>query len=214
MSGVADFKSLINHERYEVVSARVGLDIIVAEQLINDMLDHLQPMASPTFLHTLGIPGAGKSTFIKQQSFDNTLVLAFDSVMESIPAYQADKQLHGIDSAFKKWEICAREIGYEVLFRAIEKRLNIVFDNSGSRADHVDLLSYVKNNLGYHVTVAAFLIEEDLAFERAKRRDRYLPPEYIPERKKAIEALLPRYRVLADIYEEYEATPDGCRRIV
>ena len=33
-------------------------------------------------------------------------------------------------------------------------------------------------------------------------RDRHLPPEYIPARKKIIEELLPRYRALADRYVE------------
>ena len=166
------------------------------------------------FITFEGPEGAGKSTHVAQLPRDNTLVLAFDSVMESIPGYQIDKQKSGIDQAFKAWELCAREIGYETLFRALERRLNIIFDNSGSRPDHVTLLQHVKNDLGYRVSIAAFLIDEDLAVTRAKTRERFVPPEYIPERKKAIEELLPRYRALADEYAEYHAVPGGCRRVI
>ncbi|HEY1096375.1 MAG TPA: zeta toxin family protein, partial [Alphaproteobacteria bacterium] len=131
------------------------------------------------------------------------VVVSFDDVMESIPHYQQDKKNLGAEEAFGKWEICAREIGYELLFQAIANNYNVIFDNTGSRPDHVDFLTALKQQRIYTLRFLYFPISEELAMARAAKRERYLPPHYIPERRKKIEALLPSFKALADEYDEY-----------
>ncbi|MCK5659109.1 MAG: hypothetical protein KAH96_04460 [Alphaproteobacteria bacterium] len=95
------------------------------------------------------------------------------------------------------------------MFRCIDSRLNIVFDHSGSRSDHVELLIHLKRKEGYRIKVVALLIDKALAAKRAAGRDRYLPPEYIPERKKILDGLRPLYQAIADEYTMYKATSSG-----
>ncbi|MCK5555485.1 MAG: hypothetical protein KAI76_04550 [Alphaproteobacteria bacterium] len=44
-----------------------------------------------------------------------------------------------------------------------------------------------------------------MARERTLKRDRYLPPEYIPDRKKILEDLLPAYKSVADEFIDHVA---------
>src|SRR5690606_4142358 len=138
-----------------------------------------------------GIPGAGKSTYVRQLDLSNTLLLNCDDTMERMSGYQRDKAAFGNEAAFRKWELCARELTYEALFRAVDLGLNIVLDFNGANFSHIEMLDYMKKDRGYKVPVTALLVDEELALGRTKTRDRYVPPEYMPERKKIIEGLLP-----------------------
>lgn len=202
-------RHIIAHQGYQQTCQEHGLNVENIDLFIEKHLAAFTPNETPTILHMLGIPGAGKTTLVKQLARDNTAVVSFDDIMEELPEYRDDMAQHGADTAFERWEVCAREIGYEVLFRAIERKLNLIFDNSGSRSDHVTLLTELKNSGAYRVEIAAIHISEELALKRAAQRARFLPPEYIPIRHKAIEALLPAYKALADEYTDYYATETG-----
>ena len=191
-------RETIDHRNYRVVCEEAGFPVDEADSFIDGFLDGFKSSENPVILHTLGIPGAGKSTFARGLGNSRGILISFDDVMEKIPGYQRDKLAHGNVAAFSKWEECARETGYEILFRSVERRLDIVFDHSGARPDHVAFLRNLKQKEGYKIKIVAFQIDEDLARERALKRDRHLPPEYIADRKKVLEDLLPAYKSVAD----------------
>ena len=201
-----NIRDIIDHQGYLALCAQTGFDPKAAEKMIARALAGLAPAAKPRITHMLGIPGAGKTTWIKRTGTPaNTLLLSFDAVMESLPPYQRDKEILGLAAAFEKWELCAREIGYEILFCALEARFNILFDNGGTRVDHAAMLECLKGD-SYDVRIVHLYIDPETALARAARRDRHLPPHYIPERKLALDALLPRYMRIADHFEEYDAS--------
>lgn len=205
-------RAAITHVPYHVACARNGFALAAAETLIAAFLSELRPVPQPGITHTLGIPGAGKSTFARASRQPNRLHLNFDDVMEKMPVYQQDKLRDGNDAAFNRWTDCAREIGYEILFRAAAQHLDIFFDHSGARADHVALLAALRD-AGYRVNVVMFDIDLDLAIERAAGRDRFVPAHFYAERQQALAALLPQYRALADEYAEFRASRDGVVQI-
>lgn len=158
----------------------------------------------------LGIPGAGKTTFVHMLDTANAVVLSFDALMDSLKPYLADKAALGAERAFAKWEPIAREVGYEVLFRCLEKGCNLIFDHSGARADHVELLAYAKHQLGYTIRIMALLTDVETARERAASRKKHVPAGYFFERDVILRKLLPAYKRVADYYdEEITANPAG-----
>ncbi len=189
-------RQIIDHRGYRIVCREAGFD---AEGLIEARLASVSSVEAPFILHMLGIPGSGKSTYVRGLSLPNTVFLSFDTVMEEIPAYQAQKSRDGLAAAFAAWETCAREIGYEILFRAAERKLNIVFDHGGARADHVEMLAHLKA-AGYRIEVVHFDVDEAKAAARALERDRHLPPGYISARHQTLAELLPAYQALADAF--------------
>jgi predicted kinase len=163
---------------------------------------------NPVFYHTLGFSAVGKSTLLRLLKEEgilpaDALFLEFDKVMETIPGYQSDKAILGNEQAFKNWEIPARLMGYDLLEAALNNKSHIVFDNTGSRSDHVDLLRHAKEHLDYTIVMIDVLCSPETAIARAAQRDRYMPPEYIYERKKAVDALRPAYRAIAHDYMVY-----------
>lgn len=196
---------------YAALCDTAGLLQGAAQRLIESHLLSCAPSAAPRVLHTLGTIAAGKSTYTREvaRQQSNSLRVNFDDIMESIPAYADMKAVQGAAPAFAMWELPARAIGYEVLFRAAERRLDLIIDHTGSRADHVALLGYLSQKCGYHVTVASFDVSLDLAAQRAGTRDRFVPPHYIAERAETIAQLRPAYRAVADVYLEYEAIENG-----
>jgi predicted kinase len=201
-----NIRSLIDHEDYRQASLKAGLDPAQADKILESYLHDIQPdLDSTIIIHTLGVPSSGKSTYIRNRDTSGMLILSFDSIMESIPQYQQDKNFMGLEYAFQRWELCARAIGYELLFRAITRRLTIMFEHSGARTDHILMLNCLKQHHGYSVHLVFIDTPEDIAIARATQRERYLPPHYIPERRKILESLLPEYQALADHFETVRA---------
>lgn len=69
------------------------------EQIIATALHALQSAQAPHIIHTLGIPGAGKSTFYKTKQQPGYLFVSFDAVMEKISAYRQGLQKPGSAAA-------------------------------------------------------------------------------------------------------------------
>lgn len=201
-------RDIIDNDDHKAACAKAGLDIAVAEQLIESCLAGFVTALKPVIMPVMGIPGSGKSTFLNAIDTPNTLKLGFDDIMTRIPAYaeavQVDKE-----GAYKNWTLCARAIGYEILFRAFERQLNIAFEHSGTREDHIALLSFMQGQ-GYRVDMIVIRIDQELAEQRAATRTaHFLPSGMIAERHAIFERLLPQYQALADSYTEFRATQAG-----
>lgn len=177
------------------------------EQIITTALLAAQPARFPRIVHTLGIPGAGKSTFYQTRQWQGYLFVSFDAVMEKISAYRQDLQKLGSAAAFKNWEIPARIIGYELLRRAVEKRLNIFFEHSGATTAHLDLLKNLRS-LGYQIEIDHITCNIETALLRARCREtvtgRHTPPELIKQRALILADLCPEYKKIADVFKTYD----------
>ncbi len=161
----------------------------------------------PVLVHTLGIPGAGKSTFLNilRQNWNldtPACLLGFDQIMMNMPEYQA---ISNTTAAFASCEIPARETGYRLLDNLINRRAHILFDNGGSAAHHLDLLQHAQC-AGYQVIIVSLIVPLDLAQQRVDRRiaeeNRTMPPYYLAERLQKISQLKPQYRNIADAFYE------------
>lgn len=195
-------RRIIQHQGIDAILKEkpIGIDV---EKFIAQQCAKAQPSPMPYILHMLGIPATGKSTFVETLNHANTIVVSFDSIMEALPEYQLDKEQLGQTQAFINWETIACEIGYEILFRGIEGRCNIIVDHSGARADHLELLAYSKKQLGYAIRIVAMLVNTEIAILNGQMRERFVPLRYFYERANTINELLPRYKEIADSYQEY-----------
>lgn len=117
------------------------------ERLLSLYMSRAVPSVHPRFVQVGGIPGAGKSTFCAGRRWTDRLFVSFDAIMENIPAYQTDIYRLGRAGSFKKWEIPARIVGYELLRRAVEARADIYFEHSGVNRPHVQLIENLKNTV-------------------------------------------------------------------
>lgn len=185
----------------------------ILQALRNDWLYSVRELPSqdaPQIFHTLGFSGSGKSTLLeychenKNVFPEGVFFLGFDRVMESCQAYQDDFEKLGAEEAFLRWEIPARALGYELLEEALKRRLHIVFEHSGARQDHVELLRHIKNDLGYRLTIMETQVDPERALQRNKDKVRFQPIEYVLERKKTIDQLRPLYHMLADEWFSYD----------
>ena len=173
------------------------------EAIICEFLNNTEPSEQPEFVHMLGIPGAGKSTFYQKNAkqFSNYIFISFDAIMEAHPQYQKDIKELGSVEAFNKWEIPARIAGYELLFRAIKAKKNIFLDHGGTPKCHQELLLKVKQ-LGYKTKIYYIFCPIEVAIARTKTREaitkRHTPVNIITDRAKIIETNLEIYKSITD----------------
>lgn len=161
----------------------------------------------PYFVHTLGIPGSGKSSFVNaladQMKDRPPTVVAFDRLMEQVPEYRTHQDR---EQAFKQYELPAREAGYLLLRRLIEKGADILLDHSGAFPKHVDMLRYAKEAKHYRVIIVRIMVDLETAKKRIAIRQsiegRHTPLDYVDERNRIVTELLPAYRDVADVYAE------------
>ncbi len=168
-----------------------------------EVLGRATPTQRPWLVHTLGGPGSGKTRFVTALnaalSGQKPLLLAFDRLMEVIPAYKATPdRAH----AFADHEMAARMAGYALLREAMAKGCHIIFEHSGARADHIALLRFAKEEAGYHVAVVHLHVTPATAHHRLSVRQekegRFTPPHYVEERTAILDELAPLYRDVAD----------------
>jgi len=171
-------KELINSDYKAVKTAQT-------EEVINKLLKGVYPVQNPELWQISGIPGAGKSTYCVTHLMPNFLYISFDKIMLMLKGYQEMLKSKGRKVAFEHYEMTARIIGYELLRRAINKKLNIMLEHSGTNAAHLELFKNLPKR-GYKMKIDAIVCDTDLALKRACERaqnvNRYVPEKLILER--------------------------------
>lgn len=177
------------------------------EAIIAESLQGLKSVANPELRQISGIPGAGKSTYCATHLPPNFLFLSFDKIMTSLPSYQKELAQFGQVEAFEKYEMPARIIGYELLRRAMNMKLNIMFEHSGTNPAHLELFKNIHKK-GYRTAVDFIVCNTSLAIqraeERAKKINRYVPTTHILERAKGFKQYVSAYQKLASSIAFYD----------
>lgn len=173
-----------------------------------NFLDRAAPEENPVLLHMLGIPGAGKTTFLnllfekwsKTRPISPTL-LGFDQVMQQIPAYQQtpDKIV-----AFSTYELPARDAGYKIFNRLMEKKASILFDNGGSAATHPELLRVARDVHGYRIAIVEIAVPLAEARARIDTRSvvegQHTPAVYLEDRAQKLSKLREEYMAITPYF--------------
>lgn len=183
-------KELVTAEYKSIKSAE-------SERLIEESLKGLTSEPKPELIQVSGIPGAGKSTYCAAHQRQNFLFLSFDKIMLSLSGYQQELQQNGSISAFEKYEMPARIIGYELLRRAINKKINIMFEHSGANPTHLELFKNIPAK-GYKPKIVFIMCDIALALKRAevraKETKRYVPEHLILERAEKMKEYMALYQ--------------------
>ena len=123
-----------------------------------------------------GIPGIGKSTFLRQM-LEKGMIPAdayyscYDRAMLSIQAYR--EQAADAESrrrAFKEVEMPAREIETRQLNAVLEAKQNIIYDRTCALEDCFDVFAKAQA-LGYKIILHGFFVRPSLAIERCVKRE-------------------------------------------
>ena len=211
-----DLQALMPHISTMIPYAYEKIKNAEYEKVISEILTSATQTAQPYFVQIGGIPGAGKSTFCKQHKDKSAIYISFDKIMENLHGYQKDLQTLGSIEAFKRWELPARVIGYEVLRRAIEKKINIRLEHSGVNEAHIELFKSLKK-LGFKTEVDFILCQEDIAYqrtlEREQRTQRHTPKSLIEERSAKVKEYLPKYKSIADTLNVYDSSHNHFNKI-
>jgi len=170
------------------------------ERLINSFLQGVKPVEKPELRQISGIPGSGKSTYCSLYLPINFLFISFDKIMLSLSGYQKLLKEQGTIAAYNRYEMPARIIGYELLRRAIAKKVNIMLEHSGTNQAHLELFKNLPKH-GYKTMVDFIVCDTSLAIARAKQRakeiNRYVPEQIIKERAASFANYISAYQKIA-----------------
>jgi len=173
----------------------------VYESIMDSLTDSAAPKKNPRLFQVSGAPGAGKTTYVQKVKTDDEVYVGFDNIMEKIPQYIEDIKNLGSVEAFKKWEMPARVVGYELLRRCLDKKVNIILEHSGVNEAHVQLFQNTKK-LGYHTEIVFLKCSFDAAVERCAKREletkRHTPETHIKERIVLVDEYEKIYKTIAD----------------
>lgn len=179
------------------------------EEIISQSLKGLYPAKEPKLLQVSGIPGAGKSTFCAKYAKKDFLYLSFDKIMSKLSGYQLELTLGGAEQAYRKYEMPARIIGYELLRRALNLHLNIMLEHSGTNNAHLELFQNIKK-YGYKTEVDFILCDTKLAIQRAAAREkvinRHVPEQLIVERSSKFNQYITAYKKEANSVFFFDGT--------
>lgn len=173
----------------------------VYENIIESFIKSAVSKSKPRLFQVSGVPGVGKTTYVKKFEADYDVFVSFDSIMEKIPQYAEDLKRIGSVEAFKKWEMPARVTGYELLKRCLDKKLNIILEHSGVNEAHIQLFQNIKT-LGYNTEIAFLKCSFGKSVERCSKREletqRHTPEELIKNRFVLIDEYEKKYKEIAD----------------
>ena len=171
-----------------------------SEKIIEGFLKGLIPAEKPELRQISGIPGSGKSTYCATHLPENYLHLSFDKIMTSLSGYQKLLKEEGAVVAYHRYEMPARIIGYELLRRALKKKINIMFEHSGTNHAHLELFRHLPKK-GYKTSVDFIMCDTSLAIKRAAKRaeeqNRYVPEKLIVERAAGLKNYISAYQKIA-----------------
>ncbi|NBX65531.1 MAG: hypothetical protein EBQ96_00845 [Proteobacteria bacterium] len=159
--------------------------------------------SKPTVFSMAGIPGSGKSTFVKnaleRRYFPKgSFILNPDLVMDNIPAYRADFVKLGAEEAFTRWELPARALAYDLAREASQKKIPIIKDMGLVRIENWRMLMDLRSK-GYKVVIHHILCNADEAVRRCSERARHFPAQKIYERARDLDAFMVEF---ADVAHE------------
>lgn len=165
---------------------------------------HVPRDFEPRMVGCMATPGSGKSTLMGRLASHlgtGWVRHDFDIVMNALDGYHDDVVRYGSVEAMKRWEIVARGYGYHILDALVQHKIDVLFDHSNANRDHPELWQWIKAQ-GY----STFLVKPEVPVEVATARlqarfeqdGRYVPLEYIPERKALLDELEPTYRGIVD----------------
>jgi predicted ABC-type ATPase len=186
------------------------IDAVTAAHLQKKFLPlTLTSQASPTVYAMAGIPGSGKSEYVRialeRGTFPrDAFILNPDLIMQALPAYQDDLALAGKQTAFRKWEIPARLLTYQFGRLAAERRLNIIQDMGGVRREDYDRLAAFKAS-GYRIEMTYIHCPVEVCLARlVSRTTRHTAEEMVHERASSLRQLLPAYVKLVDTFTVFD----------
>ena len=178
------------------------------ENIIANAMKGITTSKEPLLWQVSGIPGAGKSTYCDLYKKPNFLYVSFDKIMQQLSGYQQELSCNGTTSAYKKYEMQARVIGYELLMRGVSSKLNIMLEHSGTNTAHLELFKNIKS-LGYKTAVSFIVCDINTAISRAKNREkiekRYVPEELILKRADAFNLYAQKYYQLTTNVKVYDS---------
>lgn len=180
----------------------------VYEDILTQSTQTSAASEKPKLIQVSGIPGSGKSTYCQSflQQNPHFTYISFDKIMESLPSYQYDIIHSSSATAFQKWEMPAKIIGYELLRRLVENKSNILLEHSGVNSAHIQLVQNIKA-YGYKTHLHVIMCPEEIAVTRVQKREeitkRHTPPALIKERASLMQDYVSRYRQLVDTFEIY-----------
>ncbi|MDH6305462.1 putative ABC-type ATPase [Parabacteroides sp. PF5-5] len=198
------FNHILNGKTLENIIVDIEICKKITEEyqlLIGEKIKNIQLLNIPYLINVYGIPGSGKTTLSKKilSEDSNLLYVSFDEIMENISFYKFDFQRLGAEEAFKRWELPARYLGYELLKFGLKNRYSILFDHSNAFFDHIKLYEIIKE-LDYIVEMHFLDVDVDLAIDRAKKRIRFVPEQMIRDRYKLLRDLNKQYSKIADVF--------------
>ena len=194
-----------------------SLPRITNTQLVSDITMHFlsaaqgRKQSSPQLIGFGGGPGAGKSFLYekmktKGQLPKNAVLHDPDLVMQSIPQYREDAMSDPV-SAFKNWELPARQLAHEILLKALVAGYHIIYIRTFTLPDSLRF-AYAVKTFGYTFDMHLVTCDLDVAQTRAREREnktkRHIPPEAVTQRHQAFLRLMPDIIRIADRYFIYE----------
>jgi predicted kinase len=149
----------------------------------------------------IALPGAGKSSLIKQRNYDTThVIVSADSIKESHPNYDPEnpQELH-------EWSVNRAE---EEAYNWAKTQNNVVFDGGGiNNSYNARIINHFKEN-GYKIKIIHIKTPLIECLKRNELRIRKVPKEAIIEKSFEMEKAVERQMPLADDFEVIEYFTD------
>ena len=176
------------------------------DKIVADTLAQATPVANPTFVFTGGVPGAGKSTMLRNVDLSNHVIVEHDAFKAALPEYKGWNAANVLSEA--------SDITAKVMRIAIEQHKNVVYDGTMSNFRVNDALLKEVKALGYKVKIYFMDTQPEMAMQRALGRyknpppgqpGRFVDPVFIAQEDHKNIRTFNRLKSSADSYQRYDA---------